>query len=205
MTGIADIENAILARLEAAGGDAALGYRFRTLESYPEDFDARLKEVVVSDAAFPAAWVVFGGWRNPTAETSSVQAPAVFMLVVAAQNLRNERATRHGVVAANGRKEVGAYQLMMDAARLLHGQHLGLDIQPLQLGPCRSVRATLPKERQLSMFALEFSTLIPIDLTGFPVREIGDFSTFNAEWDVQPFGEAALDPADAADNLELPA
>lgn len=205
MTGIAAVENAILARIEGAQTAGVLGYSYRTLESYPEDFDARLKEVIVGDRSFPAAWVVFGGWGRPVEATNALQAPAIFMVVVAAQNLRNEKATRHGVTPASGKAEIGAYQLLADIAALIHGQHLGLDIQPFKLGPCRSVRPTPTTERKLSLFALEFSTLLPIELTRFPVREIGDFSTFEAAWDVVPFGEAALDPADANDRLELPA
>lgn len=204
MTGIAEVETAILGRLKAASAAGVLGYEFRTLESYPEDFDSRLKEVIVSDRTFPAAWVVFGGWRSPVDEGRVLQAPAVFMVVVAAQNLRNEKATRHGVVPTAGRAEVGSYQLLLDVSRLISGQHLGLDIQPFKLGACRSVRPTPTTERKASLFALEFSTLLPIELVGLPAREIGDFSTFHAEWDVRPFSDAALDPTDATDHLEMP-
>lgn len=201
MTGIAEVENAMVARLQAASDADVLGYRYRTLGSYREDFDAYLKEEIKGDRAFPAAWVVFGGWRPPIDEGATLQAPALFILVVAAQNLRNEKSQRQGATAA----EVGSYQLMIDAAALLHGQRLGLDIQALKLGASRSIRLSQTiTERQLSVFALEFTTLLPIDVARFPVREIGDFSTFHADWDVQPFGQAALDPTDATDHLELP-
>lgn len=204
MTGIAAIENAILDRLRLASDQDVLGYRYRTLESYPEEFDAYLKNTLKSGTAFPAAWVVFGGWRRPVDEGRTLQAEAVFMVVVAAKNLRNERSQRHGASAA----EVGSYQLLQDAAALIHGQRLGLDIGGLQLGPCRSVRPTETiRENQLSVFALEFSTLLPIEVGAGFTGAIDDFATFHANWDVPPFAEIpaipADDQADATDHLQL--
>ena len=66
MTGIAEVENAMLGRLRAASDADVLGYKYRTLESYPEEFDEYLKTEIKGGAQFPAAWVVFGGWRRPT-------------------------------------------------------------------------------------------------------------------------------------------
>jgi phage gp37-like protein len=213
VTGIAEIENAIQARLKAAGAANVLGYRYRTLDSYPEDFDLYLKEKIKGDRAFPAAWVVFGGWKQPIDTGATLEAVAVFMVVVAAQNLRNETSQRHGATSA----EVGSYQLLQDAAALIHGQHLGLDIGTLQLGPCRSIRPTQTiLERKLSVFALEFTTRLPIEVATFPVTALGDFETFHANWDVPPFGGVDADTvapgvqlpadaqADATDHLELP-
>jgi phage gp37-like protein len=198
--GIAEIEAAILARIGAAGEAGVLGYRVRTLETYPADFDLFLKEKIKGDRAFPAVWVVFGGWRNPVDAGQSLQAPAVFMVVVAAQNLRNETARRHGA----GDGEVGSYQLMLDVAGLIHGQTLGLDIGRLALGPCRSVRPTATiLERQLSLYALEFTTLLPIAVAGFPAGDLDDFSTFNVNWDVAPFG--GVDGDAEAEGVQLPA
>lgn len=212
MTGIAEVENGILDRMRAAAAANVLGYKYRTLDTYPADFDVYLKEKIVGDAGFPAIWVVFGGWRTPEDQGSALQAPAVFMVIVAAQNLRNETAQRHGATAS----EVGSYQLMLDAAALLHGQRLGLDMGPLQLGPCRSIRPTATiMERRLSLYALEFTTLLPIEVAGFPVAALDDFSTFHCNWDVPPIGGVDGDAeapgvqlpadatADATDHLEL--
>ncbi|MGH7027377.1 phage protein Gp37 [Brevundimonas sp.] len=204
MTGIAEIENAILARLQAAGDQSVLGYRFRTLESYPEEFDAYLKNTIKAGHVFPGAWVVFGGWRRPTDAGSSLNAEAVFMVVVAARNLRNEKSQRHGATD----KEVGSYQLLLDVSRLLHGQRLGLDIGALQLGPCRSVRPTQTiTENQLSVYALEFSAALPIAIGGGLSGPLDDFSTFHANWDAPPFADIEAVPADdqakATDHLQL--
>lgn len=205
MTGIATIENAMLERMRAAGDQGVLGYRFRTLESYPEAFDAYLKTVVKPEQ-FPAAWVVFGGWRPPVDAGHTLHPEAVFMVVVAAKNLRNERSQRHGA----GDREVGSYQLMMDAARLLHGQSLGLDISRLKLGPCRSVRPTQTiTENQLSVFAVEFSTKLSIEVGFGTDGGLDDFTTFHADWDMPPLAAItelpAEDQADASDTLTMEA
>ncbi len=212
MTGIAEIENAILARLKAAGeAPGVLGYQFRSLDSYPEDFDLYLKEKILGDRAFPAAWVVFGGWRTPADTGATLQAEAAFGVVVAANSLRNETSQRHSASPA----EPGSYQLLQDVARLIHGQRLGLDIGALRLGQCQSIRPTQTiLERKLSVFALQFTTTLPIEVANFPVREIGDFSTFHSNWDLPPLAELEPDPqtgallpadavTDATDHLEL--
>lgn len=199
MSGPAEIENAILARLRAAGEANVLGYLFRTLESYPADFDLFLEEKIKGDRPWPAAWVIFGGWRPPT-DDGGLQAPAVFMVVVAAKNLRSETARRHGA----GAGEVGSYQLMLDVAGLIHGQHLGLDIGALKLGACRSVRPTpVITRHQLSLYALEFTTLMPIEVSRFPAAALDDFETFNVNWDVPAFGN--VDGDDEAAGVQLPA
>lgn len=212
MTGIAEVENAILARLKAASERGVLGYEFRTLETYPENFDLYLRNKIGGDRAYPAAWVVFGGWREPVDMGAELQAEASFGVVVAARNVRNETAQRHG---ATGR-EVGSYQLLQDVAALIHGQHLGLEIGRMRLGQCQSIRPTetILKE-QLSVFALEFRTQLPIEVAQMPVREIGDFSTFHANWDLPPLAELEPDPetgavlpadavTEATDHLEMP-
>ena len=199
MTGIAEVENAML-------GDAdVLGYKYRTLESYPEEFDEYLKTEIKGGAQFPAAWVVFGGWRRPTQAGRSLQTEAVFMLVVAATNLRTkEKTQRHG----GGPGEVGSYQLLKDAAALLHGHRLGLDMGALQLGPCRSVRPTQTiKELRASVYALEFSTALPIEMDQAD-GALDDFTGFHANWDVPPVEIETLpadDQAAATDHLTLEA
>lgn len=212
MTWLGEIENAIIARLKAAGeAPGVLGYQFRTLESYPENFDLYLKEKILGDRAFPAAWVVFGGWREPVDTGPSLQAEAAFGVVVAANSLRNETFQRHSAHPS----EPGSYQLVRDVARLIHGQHLGLEIGRLRLGQCQSIRPTgTILEQRLSVFALQFTTTLPIEVANFPVREIGDFSTFHSNWDLPPLAVLEPDPdtgallpadgaTDATDHLEL--
>ena len=58
MTTIGDVENAMLARITAASADAIIPYTYRTLETWPRDFDAYLNSEVVG---YPACWAVFAG------------------------------------------------------------------------------------------------------------------------------------------------
>jgi len=209
---IAAIENAILARLADAGESGLLGYRFRSLESYPEDWDAYLKDK--RDWKAPAAWVVFTGADEiMELDTGQVRLTAQFGLVVAAENKRNETATRHGGPVAS---EPGSYQLLIDAVSLLAGADFGLDIDRIEIGVVRQVRPVAALiERNVSMFAIELVTAFGIvqpDSDGDPQP----FTAFHANWDVPPFGGIDAAPgtpgiqlpddvhADAVDHVELP-
>lgn len=203
---IAAIENAMLARLKAASDADLLGYRFRDLDSYPEEWDEYLNEKLEWRA--PAAWVVFAGAEvPPSSDSAEVRYPASFFLVVAAENIRNETARRHG-----GRGgEPGSYQLALDAISLLAYSDLGLpDISPLLPGAIRTIaRPQALAERNCSLLAVAFTTDFPVplvtDLTG---EEPVPFTDFHVNWDVQPFNVEPPLPADAdadaTDHVELP-
>ena len=207
------IEEAMLERLRVAGATNMLGYAFRTLDTYPENWDELMKDG--SSWLSPAAWVVFGGFDQLREEDSGgTQARATFGLVVAAENLRNERATRHGGVRAT---EVGSYSLLVDAVGLLVGQTFGLDISRFEPVDATSVRPMAAlKERKVSMWAARFRTWITITALDPDADAMGDFRIFHANWDVEPFGNVDGDPdtpgvqlpadatADATDHLELP-
>jgi phage gp37-like protein len=210
---IARIEGAMLDRLRIAGAAGLLGYGFRTLTTYPEDWDALLKDK--GAMLMPAAWAVFGGFdQAEEQDEGGARVRASFGLVVAAENLRNEQATRHGGPRPN---EPGSYQLMLDAAGLLIGQDFGLDIKRLQLVEARSVRPIAALEqRKVSMWAVLFRTVMPIIALDPDADPIGDFDVFHANWDIAPFGNVDADPdcpgvqlpadrtADATDHQELP-
>lgn len=210
---IAAIEQAMLQRLRVAGGAGKLGYSFRTLDTYPENWDELMKDGTAWLA--PAAWVVFSGFDQAMEnDGGGARVRASFGLVVAAENLRNEQATRHGGGRAT---EPGSYQLMLDAAGLLIGQDFDLDIDRLKLVEARSVRPlTALKERKVSMWALLFRTNMPILALDPDADPLGDFDVFHANWDVAPFGNVDGDAdtpgvqlpadltADATDHLELP-
>lgn len=212
---IGAVENAILARLKAAADADVLGYRWASLETYPEDWDAYLKDKVALRA--PAAWVVFGGWGSGGAgERQTPWLPATFGLVVMAENLRNEQASRHGDPADAAKP--GSYQLVEDAVGLLAGEDLNLPIAPFVIGSCRFVRAPAAmRERKLSMLALELRTQLQFDLRGF-AGEPDDFIHFHVDWDAPPHGAGRdgtpiggdpwtgpdPDTADATDDVILP-
>lgn len=209
---IGAIENAMIARLKAASDAGALGYRYLTLETYPEDWDEYLKDVAVLRA--PAAWVVFAGLRLLD---DSVTSQLTFGLVVMAENARNESATRHGGSGPGGpiAGEPGSYQLAEDAIMLLGGSDLGIAIGPLNFRSLRIVsRFPALQQRKVSMLAAEFTT----DCIMAPELVDGEwppFELFHANWDIPPFGNVDADPdapgaqipadatADATDDVHL--
>ena len=205
---IAAIENAMLARLKAASDADLLGYRFRDLDSYPEDWDQYLKEKLEWRA--PAAWVVFAGAEAPPrSDSAEVRYPGSFFLVVAAENSRNETARRHG---GEGAGEPGSYQLVQDAIALLAYSDLGLpEISPLMPGAIRTAaRPAALATRNCSLLAVAFATDFPVPLvTDLDGDAPVPFTDFHVNWDVQPFGNVtpplpADETADATDHVELP-
>lgn len=215
---IGAIENAMLARLKAAADAGALGYAWRMLDTYPEDWDELFKNKGAINT--PAAWATFGGISSLRMEDSGGwRAIATFGLVVAAQNLRNETATRHGHRNQAGELvEPGSYQLMVDAIGLLGDNDFGLDIEPLEVVQAVQVATgTIANLRNISMWATEFRTAFHIpELTFDADGNLADFEIFHANWDVPPFGGVDADPgqagvqlpadaqADATDHVELP-
>ncbi|MDP2373167.1 phage protein Gp37 [Reyranella sp.] len=195
---IARIESAMIARLKAASDLGVLGYTLSDVTTLPSDLDERLAEYVQT---FPTAWVVFGGW--PNAENMGGGEAAVvasFHVVVAAANLRNEKAQRHGVASAG---EVGSYQMAMDVIGLLMGQDFGLDMGPLLLGACSPLyNGALQDKRRASLFAVKFDTRLvinPLAPEVLTVQPAADFTTFAVGWD-RPGG----DPDPLADIVNLP-
>jgi phage gp37-like protein len=193
---IGGIENAMIARLVDAATSGALGYVWRLAESYPDDWEAYLGKVNVRGPAF---WVTFAGWdRAWQTDTGNLRIEnAMFGITVCAESKRNERASRHG---AAGPGEIGSYQLLLDAALLLSGSSLGLDIDRLRPGPARAVAMPSDKQAQgLSFFAMPFMTDFEIE----PVEgdSISPFEILHANWDIPPFGTG---PAGAIDRGNLP-
>jgi phage gp37-like protein len=179
---IAAVENAIIARLVSFADSGALGYVYRTKETYPADWDAYLKEKTIS---YPAVWTSCGGWRGGTSTDNKPVLQLVIGVVVAAQNIRNEEATRHGA-ETQARNEVGSYQMAEDVVRMVHGSDLGLEIDPLQVGDGVFVRLDAAlKEAKTSMLAVQFTATFSLERFPEP-GELDDFEKFAASWDVPP-------------------
>lgn len=211
---IAAIETAILTRLKAAEAGVPLGYDWRLLETYPADWDAYFKNKTQINA--PAAWVTFAGFERIAKSNEGPIGTAAIGVVVAARNLRNETATRHGA-EAGGKVEPGSYQLMLDAIGVLVDQDFDLDITGLKLIETRQVDAAgVAALRQMSVFALRFQTDVTIPALPFDDVAADPFERFHANWDIAPFGGVDSDPttpgvqlpadatADATDHMELP-
>jgi len=188
------VENAILARLKAASDEGIIPYAYRTLQTWPKNFDEYLSSQVIQ---YPACWAVFGGAHKTERLASGLwRVHCVFGVVVAAENLRNEQARRHGGSAS----EPGSYQLAVDALQILASQTLGLDIRALEPSSILPVEtADIPKVKQLSIYAVSFDTAI--DFATPPGKELGDFNRLHINWDPAPYGHVDRDqplPQDAA-------
>jgi phage gp37-like protein len=204
---ISAVELAIIAALKAKADDGTLGYAWRTLESYPDDFDAYLKDK--GQLRPPAAWAVFLGLSDgdDSADDAGPNFEARFAVIVAAKNLRNETASRHGGVDAVA--EPGSYQLAEDAIRVLSRNALGdLLVQPLEISGARLVaRSAELRTQGLSLMAIECKCRIALGHLAAP-GDLPDFTTFHADWDIPPIGNVnpplpAAAP-DAEDLLEIP-
>lgn len=200
---IVAIENAVVQLLRDAGDDERLGYRFKTLETYPDEWDAYLQSLK-GQLRCPGAWCVFLGIVSMELSDDGVTyGLARFATVLAAENLRNEEATRHG-----GGGQPGSYQLGIDAVGLLAGNSLGLDIGrivPRRLALVGRTPETI--KQKISLIAFEWETRVPI-VELIADGELADFETFHANWDVPPFGGIGPDlpddeAADATDTVTL--
>lgn len=206
---IGAVENAIMAELRYRSDSGALGYRYATLETYPDDFDDYFTSKKGQFRA-PAAWCVFLALDEcvDSNDGQGVVGTGRFALVVAGQNRRNETATRHG--GPDGLAEPGSYQLAIDAVRVLSGNWLdetvGL-VRPISVAGIRLVqRTTMMAQNNLSLVAVELRCQFP--LGQFPREGDGDFATLHVDWDVPPIGNVApplpAARADAADQIAVP-
>ena len=190
---IGAIENAILARLKAASDADVLGYHWQTLETFPEDWAARLAEEL-GTVRTPAAWVVFAGWSPDPRYQDAIPAYVVgrFAVIVMAENMRNEEATRHGGTAS----EPGSYQMALDVAGLLGGHNLGLDISSLKVGALQFVnRPEAALKRKCSMLGVEFTTTFAAPDSPMLSSGLTDFESFHVNWELPPHGRVDADPA----------
>lgn len=154
---IGQIEDAIIARIKAAA-DAlpGLGYRLKEVASYGGELDDDLAKVV---RQFPAVWVTFAGCaasRQLSTQKHKWITRATFVTMVAARNVRGERATRHGIKEGGAIKEIGAYQMIGDVSLLLAGSDLGLEITRLNPGAIRTLYNTRLNGQALAVFAREW-------------------------------------------------
>ncbi len=182
---IADIENAIIATLKNAVGMAYL----TQVESYGGELDDDLSEVV---RKYPAVWVVFAGSGKPAKlGAEKFKVPATFAVIVAARNVRNEKATRQGTTG-----EVGTYQILQDVRTLLMNNDFGLSIERLQPGATRTLYNTKVRGQALSVFSQEWTTAY---IDQVPKPEEVDLLSLGISYFIKP-GD---DIADATDVLEI--
>lgn len=150
---IAEIENAMLQRLQSAKALGLFGYQVKTIDSLGVEFDDAdaLKKSV---NLVPGLWVTFQDEvKSGDGAYGEHRMKATFRVVVAAVNKRNQAATRHGAG-----KDVGTYQMAQDVRALLAGQKLGLAISYLEPVRIRTFPAVEKAMPGLSVMAVEFTT-----------------------------------------------
>lgn len=200
---IAAIENAMIAALEAASTAGTLGYAWRWTDSYPDDFDAYLKDKK-GQLRTPAAWAVFLGLGEggDAGDDVGPKFTARFALIVASKSLRNETESRHGGAVA---AEPGSYQLAIDAIRVLSRSDLGLPLtEPMTVTGARLVaRSAELRSQGLSLMAIECRC--GVGLGQFEdLDQLADFRTLHTDWDVPPIGNVQPPlPAEAPDAEDL--
>lgn len=205
LTTVAAIEQGMLARLKSVADAGGVPFAWRTLETYPVDWE----EFLASDATIrcPAAWVVFAGW-NATEETNDGWVvDASFGLMVADENSRpGEAARRHG--GPDAAIEPGAYLLLLAAAGSLAGQSLGLDaiVSPIELGPCRPVApSAAPSRRTMARYAAELTCRFLITPTPDGAAAPEELQALHANWDIPAFGSPIpIDRDLVAEGPQLP-
>lgn len=178
---IAEIENAMIARIQAASDTDTLGYRLRKVTSYGGEFDEDINKAVKQ---FPAVW--FAWVRNDEPEqvdTAAYQYKPVFSAMCATRSRRNEAATRKSATAS----ETGSYQILKDVRGLLVGQTLGLEILPIAPGPARTLFSGETRAGQLSILVQDFKTEFADAATD--ISALNDFSSFHVDWDIPILGE----------------
>lgn len=196
---IGAIENAMIVRLTAAQDSGALGYRLKKITTYGGEF---AEGITAAAKGFPMILIAFSGGGLQKAFTTEFVYSAKFTVIVAAQNLRNEQAARHG---AEGK--VGSYQIVEDVLALLAGQDLGLDIDALKPGNIQILANDKSDGFLASLYGMEFTTSFSVGVAE-PVPALDDFETFHANWDVPIHGNVTPplpsdEDADATDHVTL--
>lgn len=161
----AELEDAVIARIEAAREGGALGYHVPFIGSYGGEFDA--DTFWESFRQFPAVWVAVGGESGRQVGARDRQCTVKLAVMVGARSPRGERWARRGLAGA-----VGTYQLLQDVRDLLGGRTLGLGISPLRVGATRTLYNTKIGADGLSVLAQEleadYTWTVPHDESAAP-------------------------------------
>lgn len=199
MTGIGEIENAMIAHVKAQQDSNALGYKLKKLDSYGGEFDDGLEKIVRD---FPAMLFSFAGMRKLKEARSMVKMQARWAVFCCGLSMRNEKASRQGKL-----DQVGSYQLVNDTILLFQGQTLGLEIDAISVAEVQALTNNKSEKQLASIYGVMLETAFTIE-GGVDPSTLEPFETFHANWDIPTFGNvgpAIPDDtnADATDNVEL--
>lgn len=178
---IGTIENAIIEELSRTRTAQLLGYKFNSVETYPENWAEYVaKDLIAIDP--PCVWVTFGGFSPVGNYNYTSPVRATFGIIVAARNYRGQKEARHGGVG-----EVGSFQMVMDIGNILNGRDLGLEITGFEIGNCQYVETTSEIEKAgLSLLALQLYTEFSFQTLGIDDDGLSDFDTLELTWDLPP-------------------
>lgn len=173
---ITRIENALIAKLQKGLGHLVA----QRVTSYASELSyidpSRIVRIV------PAVWVNFAGITNTQAVVISrktYRATAVFNVIVAVRNVRDEQSQRHGGAS---KWEIGANQLVYAVRRLLTNQDLTdidpeLEIDFLYPKRVRSLSNQSLEKEAIAVYACEFQTFWNVDALDnnrFPSPEVDE-------------------------------
>jgi len=200
MTMVGAIEDAVIARIQAAAGAGnILGYAVPLVESYGGQLSEDGLAVLVKRV--PAVLIAFAGEQKPVIDARGEVTQANFIALCATRSVRNEKSGRRGAVGV-----IGAYQIFNDVRALLRGQTLTLDIEPISVGRIEVVHTVKTKAMSLTVYGVHFSTKYALD-EAVAAETLNDFVTFHSDWDLPPqtTPDAALPlpSADLSDTLTL--
>jgi|Deesub1362A_J573_1020465.scaffolds.fasta_scaffold00740_18 phage gp37-like protein len=120
----------------------------RTVETYAGQLEDEIERLPVR---FPAAYVVYGGSSFNWIDGPNHQETVEFSVLVAAKNLRGNRAVRKGGSAPDDR---GAYDLINDVLAALTNKTFGLEIERLK--PLRVSLVFI--SRVIAVYGIDFQT-----------------------------------------------
>lgn len=153
----ADIEDAIIARVQAAQTAGTLGYRLAHIGSYGGEFDD--DTFWNQFRAFPAVWVTIGGETVERLGRRARRATVRGAVMVGARSARGERFARRGVQG-----EPGSYQILDDVRQLVTGFGLVAECEAFEPGRVTTLYNTRVGRDGLSVLALEISTRYDFDV-----------------------------------------
>ena len=203
---IGTIEDAILKRLSDVHGSGALGYKLKKIASYGGEFADGLENMVRD---FPAILVIYGGATKTDQTNSNIGMRHRWMVICCAKSLRNEQESRQGA-----ENKVGSYQMAEDVAMVLGNQDFKLDIGKFSIDGIRALANDKASQQLASIYGVDISTTVKtstvysLDTHEAAGSNVGDFETFNGNWDIPAVGNVsktlpADETADATDHIKL--
>lgn len=185
----AQLEDAVIARIQAASDSNALGYRLASIGSYGGEFDDEI--FFTQFRKFPAIWVTVGGDTPKKIGAKSWECTLKLAVMVGARNVRGERFTRHGSVG-----EVGTYQMAQDVRDILIGQSFNGMVSALDLGPQRTLFNTRMGNEARSVISQELTARYTYRM---PEEVVGEYTGINQRYYLKPGDELP----DAVDEVQL--